>query len=161
MMKSWVWLVVSGLVVVLAGCGGPSAAEEAAQSAGLSPDQYSSEATGANAVVSEDGSKTEVLNDADLERFGLSHYPGATVRRGNSVRRTMEGSVTVAYTLDTKDGAEKVVAWYAEELQTEGRLSEGSAVMSGKTGDGKGVLVSVFEEPGGGSRVDVQVLEGR
>lgn len=135
--------------------------EEAAKRAGLRREQYSGEATGSNTVTSGDGSTTAILPESDLGSFGLKLYPNAKAKDGNAFRRTTDLDSTVLYTLETGDAPAEVVEFYEDVLKSKATKT-GSAqdyIVSGKVGE-KSAVVTVLEQDSG-SRIEVQIIEGK
>lgn len=150
------WIVALAAVAALSGCqgapaGGNSSLDKAAKEAGLKPDQYSNQGSGANKVSGADGMSTEVIKSYDVNDAGLDVFPGATLAAGGGafVRREAKAETTI-FEMETTEPLAKVADHYKKTLGDKNAVvSSQAAVISGKARDGRSAVISITRQRDG------------
>lgn len=113
---------------------------------GMTPTEYAETPEGKQRAESPDGTSTEIEQVDDVAKFGLAQYPGSTLEedRGAVFHRSSPGAEQTIYTLSTADPVDKVLAFYAKELDDVEPFRNGDEAMTvGNLKDGQTVVVSI------------------
>lgn len=152
----------------LTGCQGPPASnrtqlDEAAKQAGLKPDQYSNEGSGANKITGADGMTTEVIKSYDVKDAGIDVFPGATLAAGGGafLRREAKAETTI-FEMETTEPLAKVADHYKKTLgDNNAVVSSEAAVISGKARDGRAVVISITRQRDGNTQIRHDLVKAR
>lgn len=104
-------------------------------------------------------STVSVGNKVDLAEFGMKPYPGATPKEGGSMRSDTPDGTSMAVTLETKDDADKILAFYKTEMKVETTMTTGDGGMVTGTTPNADKAVVIVSKGANGNTVQVTVVK--
>ena len=126
---------------------------------GLDPSKIGTP-SGEQSISAPDGTKTQVIPNANPADYGLSVMPTAKLKDNAAYKRTTKKDETVLLSLVVEDTFEATKNFYADQLQTEAQVANsGEAILTGKLKDGRSAVVTVIMQGGKETKVEIQIIK--